>query len=45
MVEGPDVIEARLVRDAPGLALRRDGVDLLRKLQADAEWMRHERGA
>ena len=45
MVERPDVIEARLVGDAPGLALRLDGIDLLRELQADAEWMRHERGA
>lgn len=41
VVERPDVVEARLVRDAPRLALRIDGVDLLRKLQADAKWMRH----
>ena len=45
VVERPDVIEARLVGDAPGLALGRDGMDLLRELQPDAERMRHERGA
>jgi len=41
VVEGPDVVEAGLVRDPPGLALRLDRMDLLRKLQPDAKWMPH----
>src|SRR5258706_13431791 len=41
VVEGPDVVEAGLVGGTPGLALRLDRMDLLRKLQADAKWMRH----
>jgi len=41
VIEGPDVVEPGFVRDAPGLALRLDRMDLLRKLQADAKWMRH----
>jgi hypothetical protein len=39
VIEGPNVIEARLVTDAPYIDVHADGVYLLRKLQAVAEWV------
>jgi len=45
VIERPNVVEAGLVRDTPGLALRLDRMDLLRHLETDAKWMRHGRRA
>ena len=45
VVEAPEPVESGLVRDLPHRAVRRDGMDLRRELQADAERMRHRAGA
>ncbi len=45
MVERPDMVEAGLVGHPPGLALRLDGMDLLRELQTDPKGMRNDDGA